>query len=51
MTAIAQRKPTGRVKPHTVGGGGGLRLHVREWGKADGPPPAPPSSSPNSSST
>jgi non-heme chloroperoxidase len=23
---------------HTVRGGGGLRLHVREWGKADGPP-------------
>jgi pimeloyl-ACP methyl ester carboxylesterase len=26
------------MKTHTVGGGGGLRLHVREWGKADGPP-------------
>jgi pimeloyl-ACP methyl ester carboxylesterase len=26
------------AKPHTVSGGGGLRLHVREWGKADGPP-------------
>jgi non-heme chloroperoxidase len=23
---------------HTVTGGGGLRLHVREWGRADGPP-------------
>ena len=23
---------------HTVRGGGGLRLHVREWGRADGPP-------------
>ena len=23
---------------HTVQGGGGLRLHVREWGRADGPP-------------
>ena len=23
---------------HTVRGGGGLRLHVREWGKPDGPP-------------
>ena len=23
---------------HTVKGGGGLRLHVREWGKPDGPP-------------
>ena len=29
---------TGRMKAHTVRGGGGLRLHVREWGKADGPP-------------
>jgi pimeloyl-ACP methyl ester carboxylesterase len=26
------------MKVHTVPGGGGLRLHVREWGKADGPP-------------
>ena len=26
------------MKMHTVRGGGGLRLHVREWGKADGPP-------------
>ena len=26
------------MKIHTVQGGGGLRLHVREWGKADGPP-------------
>jgi non-heme chloroperoxidase len=23
---------------HTVRGGGGLRLHVREWGRPDGPP-------------
>jgi pimeloyl-ACP methyl ester carboxylesterase len=23
---------------HTVPGGGGLRLHVREWGRPDGPP-------------
>jgi non-heme chloroperoxidase len=42
MTAIAQpgteQEPTGRMKTHTVRGGGGLRLHVREWGKADGPP-------------
>jgi pimeloyl-ACP methyl ester carboxylesterase len=29
---------TGRMKTHLVPGGGGLRLHVREWGKADGPP-------------
>lgn len=25
------------MKVHTVEGGGGLRLHVREWGRADGP--------------
>jgi non-heme chloroperoxidase len=38
MTAVAQDQKTGRMKAHTVRGGGGLRLHVREWGKADGPP-------------
>ena len=38
MTTIAQQMPTGRMKVHTVRGGGGLRLHVREWGRADGPP-------------
>ncbi len=40
MTAIAQneREQTGRMKVHAVRGGGDLRLHVREWGKADGPP-------------
>jgi pimeloyl-ACP methyl ester carboxylesterase len=27
----------GPMKLHTVPGGGGLRLHVREWGQADGP--------------
>jgi pimeloyl-ACP methyl ester carboxylesterase len=26
------------MKTHTVAGGGGLRLHVREWGPADRPP-------------
>jgi pimeloyl-ACP methyl ester carboxylesterase len=26
------------MKIHLVEGGGGLRLHVREWGKPDGPP-------------
>jgi len=26
------------MKVHLVRGGGGLRLHVREWGQADGPP-------------
>jgi pimeloyl-ACP methyl ester carboxylesterase len=42
MTAIARsgidQEPTGWMKTHTVRGGGGLRLHVREWGKPDGPP-------------
>jgi non-heme chloroperoxidase len=40
MTAVAEagRKGIGRMKVHAVRGGGGLRLHVREWGKADGPP-------------
>ena len=39
MTAIAanEQKRTGRMKAHSVRGGGGLRLHVREWGKANGP--------------
>ena len=40
MTTIAhgEQTGTGRMKAHAVRGGGGLRLHVREWGKADGPP-------------
>jgi non-heme chloroperoxidase len=40
MTATAQGQPTaaGRMKTHVVRGGGGLRLHVREWGKPDGRP-------------
>ena len=38
MTATAQQKPARRMKTHTVAGGGGLRLHVREWGPADRPP-------------
>jgi non-heme chloroperoxidase len=37
VTAIAEQEPTGRMKAHTVQGGGGLRLHVREWGRGDGP--------------
>jgi non-heme chloroperoxidase len=28
----------GQMKTHTVRGGGGLQLHVREWGRPDGPP-------------
>ena len=40
MTTVVQREqtPARRMKVHTVEGGGGLRLHVREWGKPDGPP-------------
>jgi non-heme chloroperoxidase len=35
MTTVAQ---PGTARIHTVRGGGGLRLHVREWGRGDGPP-------------
>ncbi len=35
MAAVTQ---SGRMKAHSVRGGGGLMLHVREWGKTDGPP-------------
>ena len=35
MTAIAADRG-GRTKIHTVRGGGGLRLHVREWGDRTG---------------
>jgi non-heme chloroperoxidase len=44
MTAVTQptsrdqQQPTRPAKIHTVRGGGGLRLHVREWGPADRPP-------------
>jgi non-heme chloroperoxidase len=40
MTSVAQGQAaaSGRMRTHTVRGGGGLRLHVREWGRADGPP-------------
>jgi non-heme chloroperoxidase len=37
MATVAQDERK-RMKVHTVRGGRGLRLHVREWGKADGPP-------------
>src|ERR1700750_1556394 len=37
MTAITQDEQR-RMKVHVVRGGGGLRLHVREWGRTDGPP-------------
>ena len=40
MTAGWHTIATGRVRcrVHRCRGGGGLRLHVREWGKPDGPP-------------
>jgi non-heme chloroperoxidase len=44
MTAVTQptsrdlRQPAEPTKIYAVRGGGGLRLHVREWGNADGPP-------------
>jgi pimeloyl-ACP methyl ester carboxylesterase len=37
MTTIAEPKVAVPVTTYTVEGGGGLRLHVREWGKSDGP--------------
>jgi non-heme chloroperoxidase len=40
MTSVAQHeyKPQAPMTIHTVRGGEGLRLHVREWGPPDGPP-------------
>jgi non-heme chloroperoxidase len=40
MATVVQGKQTsaGRMKVHTVEGGGGLRLHVREWGRPDAAP-------------
>lgn len=38
MSAVTEQTATGRMRTHTVRGGGGMRLHVREWGKANGPP-------------
>jgi non-heme chloroperoxidase len=38
MSAIVEQQPTRRMRTHTVQGGGGLRLHVREWGNPEGPP-------------
>jgi non-heme chloroperoxidase len=35
MTVVGQSR---WMRTHTVTGGGGLRLHVREWGNPDGPP-------------
>ncbi len=40
MTTIAHGKHErlGDAKVHVIQGGGDLRLHVREWGRPDGPP-------------
>src|SRR5580765_4820460 len=38
MAAVAEQTPGGRMKTHTARGGGGVRLHIREWGPADGAP-------------
>src|SRR5262245_2151085 len=38
MATVARPASRGQMRAHTVRGGGGLRLHVREWGKADGTP-------------
>ena len=39
MSTVAQNEQrAGRMQVHEVRGGGGLRLHVREWGRVDGPP-------------
>ena len=37
MSTVADGQPA-RMRTRSVRGGGGLRLHVREWGRADGPP-------------
>jgi len=37
MTVVEQ-PARGRARIHTVTGGGGLRLHVREWGNPEGAP-------------
>jgi non-heme chloroperoxidase len=38
MTAVEHPASLDATNVHSVRGGGGLRLHVREWGRADGPP-------------
>jgi pimeloyl-ACP methyl ester carboxylesterase len=35
--SVDSKEQTGRMRKHTVRGGGGLRLHVREWGREEGP--------------
>jgi non-heme chloroperoxidase len=38
MTAVAYPASLDATKTHMIRGGGGLRLHVREWGRPDGQP-------------
>jgi non-heme chloroperoxidase len=38
MSTVAEGQQAGTSQRHVVRGGGGLRLHVREWGRPDGPP-------------
>jgi non-heme chloroperoxidase len=38
VEAPGRTTATGTMTVHAVPGGGGLRLHVRERGRADGPP-------------
>jgi pimeloyl-ACP methyl ester carboxylesterase len=35
---LIEQEEIGAMETHVVRGGGGLRLHVREWGRAHGPP-------------
>ncbi len=37
-TRSVKERAAARMKTYTVTGGGGLEIHVREWGRADGPP-------------
>ena len=37
-TTAPDQNRTAQMRIHQVRGGGGLRLHVREWGRPDGPP-------------
>jgi non-heme chloroperoxidase len=37
-SASVDERRASRMKTYTVEGGGGIHLHVREWGRADGPP-------------
>jgi non-heme chloroperoxidase len=37
-TPTDQRAGLGQMRTHTITGGGGLRLHVREWGRRNAPP-------------